>query len=41
MLKLKEGPNRFFVKTANIDHHWWVRLRLTDSAGSPIEFRAP
>ncbi len=39
-LRLKAGTNRFFVKTANIDHQWWLRLRLTDSTGSPIDFDA-
>ncbi len=36
-ISLRAGPNRFLVKTANIDHEWWVRLRLTDSEGRPVE----
>ena len=40
-IKLKAGYNRFVVKTTNIDHHWWLRLRMTDDAGRPIEVLAP
>ena len=40
-IKLKAGSNRFIVKSANIDHRWWVRLRLTDSNGFPIHFTTP
>ena len=39
-ITLKDGTNRFLVKSANIDHKWWVRLRLTDANGSPIHFTA-
>ncbi len=34
---LKPGINRILVKSANIGHEWWVRLRLTDADGKPIE----
>ncbi len=40
-VKLVAGTNRFIVKSANIDHRWWVRLRLTDSNGIPTPFRRP
>ena len=40
-VKLVAGTNRFIVKSANIDHRWWVRLRLTDSNGIPTPFRKP
>lgn len=40
-VKLKAGYNRFVVKTTNIDHHWWIRLRLIDNQGRPIEISAP
>jgi hypothetical protein len=40
-LTLKAGAHRFLVKSANIDYQWWIRLRLTDSNGSPIHFTAP
>ena len=40
-VKLLAGTNRFIVKSANIDHRWWVRLRLTDSNGIPTPFRRP
>jgi HEAT repeat protein len=36
-IKLKPGINRLLVKSANIGHEWWVRLRLTDADGKPIE----
>ena len=36
-ITLKPGINRFLVKSANIGHEWWVRLRLTDADGKPIE----
>ena len=36
-ITLKPGINRFLVKSANIGHEWWVRLRLTDAEGKPIE----
>ena len=36
-IKLKPGINRLLVKSANIGHEWWVRLRLTDANGKPIE----
>ena len=38
-IKLKSGMNRFLVKTTNIGHEWWVRLRLTDGDGRPVEVR--
>lgn len=38
-ITLKAGANRFVVKTTNIDGAWWVRLRLTDSEGRPVEVR--
>ena len=37
-ISLAAGRNRFLVKSANIDHQWWVRLRLTDADGRPVEF---
>lgn len=37
-ISLRAGSNRFLVKTANIDRDWWIRLRLTDSDGRPVEF---
>lgn len=40
-LTLKAGAHRFLVKSANIDYQWWIRLRLTDSNGSPLHFTAP
>lgn len=40
-IQLKAGNNRFFVKSSNIDYRWWVRLRLTNSQGIPIDFSAP
>ena len=36
-IQLRQGKNRFIVKTTNIDFQWWVRLRLTDEAGYPVE----
>ena len=36
-VSLKPGINRLLVKSANIGHEWWVRLRLTDADGKPIE----
>jgi HEAT repeat protein len=39
-IQLKAGVNRLLVKSANIDHDWWVRLRLTDAKGLPIEVEA-
>jgi hypothetical protein len=36
-IKLRQGANRVLVKSANIDHHWWLRLRLTNVAGEPLE----
>ena len=36
-ITLKPGINRFLVKSANIGHEWWIRLRLTDADGKPIE----
>lgn len=39
-ITLKAGLNRFLVKTTNIDGAWWVRLRLTDSEGRPVEVSA-
>ncbi len=40
-ITLKPGINRFLVKSANIGHEWWVRLRLTDADGKPIEAYRP
>ncbi len=40
-IRLRAGGNRFVVKTTNIDHQWWVRLRLTDDEGRPVEVPAP
>jgi hypothetical protein len=36
-ITLKAGMNRFVVKSTNIDYEWWVRLRLTDGDGRPVE----
>ncbi len=36
---LKAGRNRFIVKTSNLMEEWWIRLRLTDKKGQPIEFQ--
>lgn len=36
-VKLNKGANRLIVKTSNIDHDWWIRVRITDVAGHPIE----
>ena len=39
--QLKQGSNRFLVKSSNITGGWWVRIRVTDAEGNPVEFRAP
>jgi HEAT repeat protein len=39
-VKLKAGHNRLFIKTSNIDHEWWVRVRMTDASGRPVEVNA-
>ena len=36
-VKLKAGLNRMFIKTSNIDFEWWVRVRITDANGRPVE----
>ncbi len=36
-VELKAGANRLLIKTTNIDHNWWVRVRFTDANGLPIE----
>ena len=38
---LRGGANRLLVKSANIDHDWWVRVRFTDKTGKPIELLTP
>ena len=38
-IALRAGANRIVVKSANLDREWWVRLRLTDAAGRPVEVR--
>jgi hypothetical protein len=40
-VQLKQGSNRFLVKSSNITGGWWVRIRVTDAEGNPVEFRAP
>ena len=40
-VQLAAGINRLVVKSSNIDHDWWVRVRLTDADGKPIEVIAP
>lgn len=36
-IKLKKGKNRILVKSANIEHEWWVRVRITDANNKPVE----
>ena len=36
-IKLKKGKNRILVKSANIEHEWWVRARITDANNKPVE----
>ncbi|MEC9037639.1 MAG: HEAT repeat domain-containing protein [Verrucomicrobiota bacterium] len=36
-IKLKKGKNRILVKSANIEHEWWVRARITDANNRPVE----
>ena len=36
-IKLKKGKNRILVKSANIEHEWWVRARITDAENKPVE----
>ena len=36
-IKLKKGKNRILVKSANIEHEWWVRARITDADNRPVE----
>ena len=36
-IKLKKGKNRILIKSANIEHEWWVRARITDADNRPIE----
>jgi len=36
-IRVKAGANRLVVKTTNIEYQWWIRLRLTDEAGEPVE----
>ncbi|MFN0125482.1 MAG: HEAT repeat domain-containing protein [Verrucomicrobiales bacterium] len=38
---LKQGSNRFLVKSSNITGPWWVRIRVTDADGNPVDFHAP
>lgn len=38
-VSLRRGANRFLVKTTNIDHQWWLRLRLTNTNGEPVEIQ--
>ena len=40
-VQLKQGANRFFVKSCNITGSWWVRIRVADAEGNPVDFRAP
>ncbi|KAB2644769.1 MAG: hypothetical protein DVB27_11840 [Verrucomicrobia bacterium] len=40
-VQLKQGSNRFLVKSSNITGGWWVRIRVTDAEGNPVDFRAP
>jgi len=40
-VQLKQGSNRFFVKSSNITGPWWVRIRVADAEGNPVDFRAP
>ena len=40
-VKLKQGSNRFLVKSSNITGPWWVRVRATDADGNPLDLRAP
>lgn len=39
--QLKQGSNRFLVKSSNITGDWWMRIRVTDAEGNPVDFRAP
>ncbi len=39
-LQLKPEWNRILVKSSNINHRWWVRLRLTNAEGKPIRVRS-
>jgi len=39
--QLKQGSNRFLVKSSNITGDWWMRIRVTDAEGNPVELRAP
>lgn len=36
-LELQAGANRLVIKTSNIGHEWWLRVRITDSAGRPVK----
>ena len=36
-IKIKKGKNRILVKSANIEHEWWVRARITDADNRPVE----
>jgi hypothetical protein len=40
-VQLEAGVNRLVIKSPNIDYEWWVRVRLTDVDGKPIEVVAP
>ena len=40
-VKLQAGPNRLLIKSANIDHEWWLRVRVTDKDGDPIALMTP
>lgn len=40
-VQLKQGSNRFFVKSSNITGPWWVRIRVADAEGNPVDFRTP
>jgi len=40
-VQLKQGSNRFLVKSSNITGPWWVRIRVTDADGNPVDFHAP
>ena len=36
-VRLRAGRNRLLIKTSNIEHEWWVRVRLTELSGRPVE----
>jgi hypothetical protein len=36
-LDLRAGANRLLIKTSNIGHDWWLRVRITDAAGKPVK----